>query len=286
MEVATVRSEPLIGTWSQWVMQSDPTSPLSADDEPRLLRWRQWTDWPLTALAAAFLACYAVQVLYVSATPPVTIVVDVLIWVSWSVFVVDYVVRFALARRRLRFVLRNPFDLAVVVLPMLRQLRALRVVTVVTLLNRRLIHSMQQRVAVYASGATLLVGLCASLAVLDAERAAPDATITDFPNALWWTLTTITTVGYGDRYPVTGEGRLVAATLMVGGIALLGVVTGLVASWLVRTLSGAEEAAEARTAAAVAELRTELAELRRQLLDRADGVATPSTGHRIGQDAS
>lgn len=239
-----------------------------ADDEDRLLRWRQWTDWPLTGLAALFLGCYAVQVLYVSAPSTVIAAVDTVIWVAWSLFVVDYVVRFCLARRRLRFVLRHPFDLAVVLLPMLRQLRALRVVTVVTLLNRRLIHSLQQRVALYASGATLLVGLCASLAVLDAERGAPDATITDFPNALWWALTTITTVGYGDRYPVTGEGRLVAATLMVGGIALLGVVTGLVASWLVRTLSGAEVAAEARTAAAVAELRAELVALRRELADQ------------------
>lgn len=251
----------------------------SSEDEPRLYRWRQWTDWPLTALAGLFLAGYAVQVLYVSAPPEVVVVVDAVIWVTWAMFVLDYVIRFAIARRRLRFVLRNPFDLAVVVLPMLRQLRALRVVTVVTLLNRRLIHSLQQRVALYASGATLLVGLCASLAVLDAERNAPDATITDFPEALWWTLTTITTVGYGDRYPVTGEGRLVAATLMVGGIALLGVVTGLVASWLVRTLSGVEEAAEARTAAAVAELRNELVELRRQLAD-AQQAAGPD--YRVG----
>ncbi|MFC4857810.1 potassium channel family protein [Actinophytocola glycyrrhizae] len=249
-------------------MPSDPKSWPSEDDEPRISRWRQRTDWPLTGLAALFLCCYAVQVLYVSASPAVTAAVEGLIWATWSLFAADYVVRFGLARRKLRFVLRNPFDLAVVLLPMLRQLRALRVLTVVTLLNRRLIHSLQQRVALYASGATLLVGLSASLAVLDAERGAPDATITDFPNAAWWTLTTITTVGYGDRYPVTGEGRLVAATLMVGGIALLGVVTGLVASWLVRTLSGAEEAAEARTAEAVHELRAELAELRRQLSGR------------------
>ncbi|GAB1511007.1 ion channel [Actinophytocola sp. KF-1] len=153
---------------------------------------------------------------------------------------IDYVVRFCLARRRLRFVLRNPFDLAVVLLPVVRQSRAL--VTVVTLLNRRLVHSLQQRVALYASGATLVVGLCASLAVLDA----PDATITDFPGALWWTLTTITTVGYGDRYPVTGEGRLVAATLMLGGIALLGVVTGLPGTAAAGRTAGAAAARNAR----------------------------------------
>lgn len=258
-------------------MPTDANPWPSQDEEPRLLRWRQRTDWPLTGLAALFLCCYGVQVLYLSAGPALTIALEVLIWVTWSLFALDYVIRFCLARRKLRFVARNPFDLAVVVLPMLRQLRALRVLTVVTLLNRRLIHSLQQRVALYASGATLLVGLCASLAVLDAERGAPDATITDFPNAVWWTLTTITTVGYGDRYPVTGEGRLVAATLMVGGIALLGVVTGLVASWLVRTLSGAEEASEARTVAAVADLRAEIAALRLQLSERQEGPS-PETG--------
>jgi voltage-gated potassium channel len=247
-------------------------------DEPRLSVWRQWTDWPLTMLAVVFLACYAVQVLYVSAPTTTRDFLDVAIWVTWSLFATDYVVRFCLARHKARFVLRNPFDLAVVVLPMLRQLRVLRIVTVVTLLNRRLVGSLQQRVALYASGATLLLGLSASLAVLDAERLAPDSTITTFPDAMWWTLTTITTVGYGDRYPITPQGRLVAAALMVGGIALLGVVTGLVASWFVRTLSGAEETAEARTAAAVAELRTELTELRHLLSDMA--LTHPSADDR------
>jgi voltage-gated potassium channel len=80
------------------------------------------------------------------------------------------------------------------------------------------------------------VTFVASLAVLDAERDAPDASITTFGDAVWWTITTISTVGYGDRYPITLEGRLVAATLMVAGIALLGVVTGSIASWFVETL--------------------------------------------------
>ncbi len=68
--------------------------------------------------------------------------------------------------------------------------------------------------------------------MLDAERHAENASITTFRDALWWTLTTMSTVGYGDRYPVTAEGRLVAGLLMVGGIALLGVITGTIASWL------------------------------------------------------
>jgi voltage-gated potassium channel len=89
-----------------------------------------------------------------------------------------------------------------------------------------------------------LVGFVAAVAVYDAERDAPDASITTFGDALWWTITTISTVGYGDRYPVTFEGRLIAASLKVAGIALLGVVTASIAAWFVENLraSGAETA--------------------------------------------
>jgi voltage-gated potassium channel len=76
------------------------------------------------------------------------------------------------------------------------------------------------------------VGLGA-VAVLDAERSAPGANITSFGDALWWASTTVTTVGYGDRYPVTTEGRLIAVALMVVGIGLVGAVTASVATWMV-----------------------------------------------------
>lgn len=103
--------------------------------------------------------------------------------------------------------------------------------------------------------------------MLDAERNAENATITTFQDALWWTLTTMSTVGYGDRYPVTTEGRLVAALLMIGGIALLGVITGTIASWLVEKLRGVEQA-ELETAQELRNLRAEIAELRAELSAR------------------
>lgn len=235
-----------------------PVSPTWSVDEPRLRVWQRWSDWPLTALAGLFFVLYTVQVLYVSAPGETQIRIEIAVWVIWALFAVDYLVRFSLAQAKFRFVRRNPFDLLTVALPILRPLR---VVMVLTLLNRRLSHSLEQRVALYACGATMLVGMSASLAVLDAERDAPNATIATFPDAAWWALTTITTVGYGDRYPVTPEGRLVAAALMVGGIALLGVVTGLVASWFVRVLRDTNAATE-RTEDI---LRQEFAELRQEI---------------------
>jgi voltage-gated potassium channel len=165
---------------------------------------------------------------------------------TWVLFGIDYVVRLALARQRWRYFRTHLLDLVILALPMFRQLRALRVITVISVLNRQLRGDFRGRVAVYVAASVVLVGFVASLAVLDAERDVPDASITTFGEAVWWTLTTISTVGYGDRYPVTFEGRVVAASLMVTGIALLGVVTASIAAWFVETvrLTGAAVADE------------------------------------------
>ena len=94
-----------------------------------------------------------------------------------------------------------------------------------------------------AGGASLLA-LVAALAVLDVERSSPDANITGFGDAIWWAVTTMTTVGYGDHYPVTSAGRVVAFGLMLGGIALLGTVIATLSSWLVQSVQAEREQAE------------------------------------------
>ena len=68
--------------------------------------------------------------------------------------------------------------------------------------------------------------------MLGLEREVEHANIRTAGDALWWSLVTITTVGYGDHYPVTTPGRLVAAWLMIVGIGVMGTVTGVVASWI------------------------------------------------------
>lgn len=239
--------------------------------EPRLSAWEARTDLPLTGLAVVFLIGYAWQVLHTGVSPTVVMWQEIGLWAIWAVFAVEYVIRFSLAKRKGRFVWRHLFDLIVVALPMVRQLRALRLITILKVLNRRVGTTFRGRLGVYVAGTTLLVGLSASLAVLDAERNDPDATITTFGDAVWWTMTTISTVGYGDRYPVTTEGRLVAAALMIGGIALLGVVTGVIASWFVQKIAGAEQTIEESIRGEVQGLRAEIAELRAEL-KRSDPV--------------
>jgi voltage-gated potassium channel len=234
-------------------------------DEPRLNAWTRRTDWPLTGLAVLFLAAYAWQVLDTGASVRVRTGLEAVMWAIWAVFAVDYLTKLALARHRGRFLWRHVLDLLAVVLPMVRQLRVLRVLMLFTVLNRRAAVSLRGRLGIYVGGVIVLAGGCAALAVLDAERGSPTANITTFPDALWWTLATITTVGYGDRYPTTVEGRLVAAALMVGGIALVAVLTGMVASWLVETVKGVESSIEHTTQLQLQSLQNELAALRTQL---------------------
>jgi len=216
----------------------------TANDEPRLAAWERRTDVPLTVAALAFLVVYAVQVLATRPGQVLWTVLDVTLWVVWAVFAVDYVARLRLARRKLRFVVSHPIDLLVVLAPFFRFLRLLRLLAAVATLGRVLRDDFRGRVGSYLVVSVTLLSFVAALGVYEAERDAPEASITSFGDALWWVLTTITTVGYGDRYPVTTEGRLVAAGLMLAGIAVLGTVTAAIATWFLEQV-GARDPAEA-----------------------------------------
>jgi len=189
--------------------------------QPRLERWERRSEWPLTAAALVFLVAYAWPILNPGLDGEKAETLRLVTWAAWALFVVDYVVRLALATNRGRFFVHNIFDLLVVALPLLRPLRLLRLLTLLHVLNRHVAGSLRGRVVTYVVGATSLVLFIASLAILDAERGKPDANIETFGDALWWSATTVTTVGYGDQFPVTASGCLVAVTLMLCGIALL-----------------------------------------------------------------
>lgn len=233
-------------------------------------RYERVTEWPMTGLAVVFLAAYAWPILEPTLPNATAQLLGAASLAVWLAFGLDYMIRLYLARAKLAFVRGHLLDLAVLALPVLRPLRALRVVPVLLRLNRRAAVSFGGQVATYVAGAVSLLVFVAALAVLDAERDSSEANITSFGDALWWATTTVTTVGYGDRYPTTTEGRFVAAGLMVAGIALLGVVTAALASWFVTRLDRVEEAEE-ETRSEVAELADEVRRLHALIEDEATG---------------
>ena len=227
-----------------------------------LERWERVTEWPLTGLSILFLTVYAWQIL----AEPTGTWNTASTWtmnVLWVLFAVDYAVSLVLARHRWRWFTHHLFDLAVVLLPMIRPLRVLRVLTALNALHRTSGMALRGRIVVYVSASVVLLILIGSLAVLDAERHAPGATITTFPRALWWTFVTITTVGYGDYSPVTPTGRLIAMGVMLAGIALIGVVTATLASWIVDHVSAEEQKSTRITRNQIDELNTRLDRIER-----------------------
>lgn len=222
--------------------------------------WEKRSEWPLAGIALIFLATYSVQVL-AQPSPRVESSLECLNTGLYLAFLGDYLIRLALAERRGRWFVRHLPDLAIVALPVLRPLRLLRLVVLITAMHRAAGDAIRGRVAMYTAGGSVLLIYVASLAVLDAERHEPGSDITSFGKALWWSITTVTTVGYGDFAPVTTTGRVVAALLMIGGISLLGVVTATLASWIVQRVAEEDTANQAATAAQIEALRAEVRRL-------------------------
>jgi len=244
--------------------------------EPAVDRWEHRSEWPLAGAAVVFLVAYAWPILDEQVPHGWRSACRIAGYVIWAIFVADYLVRIRLARDRSRYVFRHVPDLMVVALPVLRPLRLLRLVMLLRMVNRSATDSLRGRVAVYVAGAAVLLVFTASLAELDAERHHAHANITGFGDAWWWAMTTVTTVGYGDRYPVTTQGRIVAVGLMLGGIALIGVITAALASWLIERVRDVEQDAQAATRHDIAELSARLDQLASALAQRAELPGPPA----------
>lgn len=159
-------------------------------------------------------------------------------------FLVEFCIRLYQAERKLAFLKWGWIDLVASV-PQVGWLRAGRTLRLVRLLRilwafrstKHLLHHLfRSRVQGTFAAAALVAALMvvfSAIAILQVETR-PDSNIKTAEDALWWAYSTITTVGYGDKYPVTGAGRLIAAALMTVGVGLFGTFTGFLASWFVQ----------------------------------------------------
>lgn len=210
-------------------------------------RFVQTSDLPMTALTLAWLPVLLVP-LFVHVDGAVASSLDVTDYAIWAVFALEYLARLRLAQHRWAYVRGHPFDLLVVVVPffrplrLLRLLRWLRVGSVVSdgAARARQIITHKGLHIVLLAALVLVVGWAGIVTL--AEEHAAGSNIHDFGQGLWWAIVTVTTVGYGDKYPVTPAGQGVAVFLMLLGSGLIGVITATVASFFVEESKSGREA--------------------------------------------
>jgi voltage-gated potassium channel len=225
-----------------------PPDPQAVAEDPsgRLAAYLGRTETPLDLLALV--------TLWIVVIPPGDFGADarvaaVAVRIGLScVYAVDMAIRTALARRHGRYLLNHLLGLAVIVAPPLR-----------VIFSVRLVRSFFQRghLSRFLLAATVLV-LNGAIAVYFYERHASGSNIHTFGQSVWWAITTVTTVGYGDFFPVTGLGQIAASFIMAIGILTLAVVTAQVSSTFV-------EQAARRRAAGASSAEVTLADLAQRL---------------------
>jgi voltage-gated potassium channel len=237
----------------------------------------------MLVLTLAFLVILVLPVLVPGLPPGAREALDVADMGIWAAFLAEYLARLLVAPSRLSFIVHNPFDLLLVAVPVLRPLRLLRSLRLIrgvrvgAAAGRAVRDSrirLASRTALLAAGSGAILVAAAAVMVLDAERAAPKTNITSFGDAVWWAMSTVTTVGYGDHYPVTAAGRAIGAMLMVAGVAIFGVVAATAAAWFMS--AGQEQPASPPAHEGIPALTAEIAALRHEIREMREQIQAPS----------
>ncbi|MDP7029623.1 MAG: ion transporter [Phycisphaerales bacterium] len=177
------------------------------------------------------------------ATSEVSRLLEIFDWAFCALFLVDYLRHIVLAKNKLKYIFTwGIFDLgsSIPAVGPLRYARVARLLRIVRMLRAgRMLAEVYRRdrtafavALLMAAGLITVIGV--SAAVLHVERDAAGATITTGPEAAWWGVVTVSTVGYGDITPVTDTGRVLAVILMVVGIGLFATFAGAVANVFTR----------------------------------------------------
>jgi len=215
----------------------------------------------------------------VDLSPPTREILEVIDTCVCVVFLADFFYRLWRAPSKSDFLRWGWIDFisSVPTLPMLRWGRVVRMVRVVRVLrgvrsakviSSYLFKDRANGVLSTVVLACVLLVVVSSISILHVEKAA-DSNIRTAGDALWWSLSTVTTVGYGDRFPVTPEGRLFGVALMTAGVGLFGVFTGYIASWVLNPKAEADQSGTGELLAEVESLRDEVKQLREMLQVRA-----------------
>jgi voltage-gated potassium channel len=203
------------------------------------VRLNGW-DWFVFVVALGSLLLVLVET-FLNFSAPTMVVFRWIDNAACGVFFIDVMVRWRRAGWAAEFwrwgwvdlLAAIPFDSAFRTLQIIRVYRIIRVLRVLYKLQELTTGTTLNERLLALPGMAVVMIIFSTALMVEAERHAVGATIKSGGDALWWALTTVTTVGYGDMYPVTTEGRIIAAGLMLVGIALFGSISAIVTSKLI-----------------------------------------------------
>lgn len=209
----------------------------------RYARLTRALEWPMALLALAVIPALLLD--DGSATPRTHLAAMAVNWFVWIAFCAEFALRWSVAPERVTFIKRSWFDLFIIAISppfgvpqtmqgvrALRALRLMRLMKAFAFLSiglksaHRALHHRKFHYVLLLTAGVMLLGATGLYSV----EHPINTSVKSFDDALWWAITTTTTVGYGDIYPVTAEGRLIAVLLMLTGIGVIGVFTATIAS--------------------------------------------------------
>jgi voltage-gated potassium channel len=199
----------------------------------KIISSRIWSEI-LTLLALAFLIAFSYPA-FVDPVPSSTqTLLNIVQWISWIAFAADLIYGLSKAKDKAKYLKKHPLEVVAVLFPFLRPLRLMRVISFGGLAIQKVAIGRQFAITIKVFIASIFIAYISAVQITITERAVEGSNIHNFGDGLWWAISTVTTVGYGDRYPTTTEGRFLAVVLMIMGISLVGVITASVAAWFVR----------------------------------------------------
>lgn len=181
----------------------------------------------------------------VISNPEISNIIQVTDLIICLIFFFDFIYNIITAENKLKYLKWGWLDL-ISSIPMIdcfrmaRLARIFKLIKIIRLIKfSKLLYTYIQQhktrnVIAFVCFIFILLIFTGSVGILIAEEGHAKANILLAEDAVWWSIVTITTIGYGDFYPVTTMGRIVSVFLMVGGISLFGIFTGSIASWFIK----------------------------------------------------
>jgi voltage-gated potassium channel len=252
----------------------EPKGDVPEDEQERwevLTQLEDWLERPMLVLSFIWLSLVLIELLGTTSG-----VFELMGTIIWIIFILEFLLRFALAPRKIRFLRRNPITIIALAAPAFRFLRVLRLVRlgrglrlvrIVGTANRglgALRKSFDRRGLGYVLATTALVILLGAGGMLAFEPARDvSGGFTGYADALWWTAMLVSTMG-SDFWPLTAEGRVLALLLSIYGLAVFGYITASFATFFIGQEAAAPDG-EVGGAREIAALRADITALREEL---------------------